>query len=365
MLYAADAVDFQLENQREILDKHIGGYRQYKLQEPFCPTFISRNLCDMLGYAREELFCEGTDLYAAVVYPADRPVYESLLVRLSSGERAGTADYRIVRKDGSVLYVRDSMTAERREDGTLVGHSVLTDITQTKPRELMTGDESGRLTPVTELLIDTGLTKEEAEKAAPIGTPVGFEPVYTELAGGFFAGKGFDNKCSAAAVILAVSQLEMSALECDLYVSLSAREEVGHRAVSTAAFRIRPDAALVLDVTFGYAPEGKKPGDSEMQGGPAVSISAILDKALTDFVVETAEIEKIPVQTVVEATGTGTHADELVYAAGGIPTALIGIPIWFMHTANEILNLEDVEHTARLIAAVIRRRYGRGVDGKE
>lgn len=132
MLYAADAVDFQLENQREILDKHIGGYRQYKLQEPFCPTFISRNLCDMLGYAREELFCEGTDLYAAVVYPADRPVYESLLVRLSSGERAGTADYRVVRKDGSVLYVRDSMTAERWEDGTLVGHSVLTDITQIK-----------------------------------------------------------------------------------------------------------------------------------------------------------------------------------------------------------------------------------------
>lgn len=245
------------------------------------------------------------------------------------------------------------------------GRERLPGIVLTKPRELMTGDESSRLTSVTELLIDTGLTKEEAEKAAPIGTPVGFEPVYTELAGGFFAGKGFDNKCSAAAVILAVSQLEMSALECDLYVSLSAREEVGHRAVSTAAFRIRPDAALVLDVTFGYAPEGKKPGDSEMQGGPAVSISAILDKALTDFVVETAEIEKIPVQTVVEATGTGTHADELVYAAGGIPTALIGIPIWFMHTANEILNLEDVEHTARLIAAVIRRRYGRGVDGKE
>lgn len=245
------------------------------------------------------------------------------------------------------------------------GEKRLPGIVLTKPKELMSGDEGGRLVPVTELLIDTGLTKEEAEKAAPIGTPIGFEPVYTELAGGYLAGKGFDNKCSAAAAILAVSELDMSALECDIYVSLSAREEVGHRAVAAAAFRIRPDAALVLDVTFGYAPEGKKPGDSEMKGGPAVSLSAILDKPLTDFVIETAKEETIPVQTVVEATGTGTHADELVYAAGGIPTALIGIPIWFMHTANEILNLEDVEHTARLVAAVIRRKYGRNPNAKE
>lgn len=150
----------------------------------------------------------------------------------------------------------------------------------------------------------------------------------------------------------------MSTIKCDIYFSMSAREEVGHRAVTAAAFRIRPDAALVLDVTFGFAPEGKKPGDSDMKGGPAVSLSAILDKSLTDFILDTAKEENIPVQTVVEATGTGTHADELVYAAGGIPTALIGIPIWFMHTANEILNLEDVESTARLVAAVIRRKFG-------
>ena len=243
------------------------------------------------------------------------------------------------------------------------GKTRLHGIVLTKPRELMFGDESGRLVPVTELLVDTGLTREEAEKAAPIGTPVGFEPVYTELAGGYLAGKGFDNKCSSAAAILAVSQLDMSALGCDVYVSLSAREEVGHRAVTAAAFRIRPDAALVLDVTFGYAPDGEKPGDSEMKGGPVLSLSAILDKPLTDFVIETAKEQAIPIQTVVEATSTGTHADALVYAAGGIPTALVGIPIWFMHTANEILNMDDVENTARLVTAVIRRKYGTG--GKE
>lgn len=238
------------------------------------------------------------------------------------------------------------------------GTKRLPGIVLTKPKELMTGDEGARLVPVTELLVDTGLTKEEAEKAAPIGTPVGFEPVFTELAGGYLAGKGFDNKCSAAAAVAAIADLDMNALDCDIYLSLSAREEVGQRAVAAAAYRICPDAAIVLDVTFGYAPEGKKPGDSDMKGGPVVSLSAILDKSFTDFILETAQKENIPVQTVVEATGTGTHADELVYTAGGIPTVLIGIPLWFMHTANETLNLKDVEDTVHLLRAVIRKKFG-------
>lgn len=238
------------------------------------------------------------------------------------------------------------------------GARTLRGVVLTKSKELMSGDEAGRLVPATELLIDTGLTKAEAEAVTPIGTPVGFEPVYTELAGGYIAGKGFDNKCSAVAVIAAVAELDMRALSCDIYFSMSAREEVGHRAVSAAAYRIRPDAALVLDVTFGYAPEGKKPGDSEMKGGPVVSISAILDRTLTELVTDTAKKAEIPVQTVVEATSTGTHADDLVYAAGGIPTALIGIPLWFMHTANETVNLADIENTAHLVAAVIREKYG-------
>lgn len=245
------------------------------------------------------------------------------------------------------------------------GTQILPGIVLTKPRELMTGDESSRLVPVTELLVDTGLTKKEAETLTPIGTPVGFAPVYTELADGYVAGKGFDDKCSAAAVIAALETLDMSMLDCDIYFSMSAREEVGHRAVSAAAYRIRPDAALVLDVTFGYAPEGKKPGDSDMKGGPVLSLSAILDASLTDKILETARVHDIPIQTVVEATGTGTHADDIVYVAGGIPTALIGIPLWFMHTANEVINLKDLSDTARLITAVIEDMYGTAPERSE
>ncbi len=225
-----------------------------------------------------------------------------------------------------------------------------------KPKELRGRDEKN-LVPVRELLVDIGMTKEEAEKAAPIGTPIGYEPVYTELAGGYLAGKGFDNKCSAATVIEAVCGLDMSSLECDIYVLLSAREEVGHRAVTAATYRICPDMAMVLDVTFGYAPGGEKPGDSDMKGGPVLSLTATLDTALADLTREVAKKNEIPLQTVVEAVGTGTHADDIYLAAGGVPTVLIGIPLWFMHTANEVVHTDDLANTAKLIRALVTEKY--------
>ncbi len=119
------------ENTAEILDRYIGGFRQYILQEPLRSVFISRNFCEMTGYAREEFTGDG-DPCAALVYPGDRPIYQSYVKRLVSEKRSGEAEYRIVRKDGSVLFVRDTTTVRMREDGVFVGYSVLTDITALK-----------------------------------------------------------------------------------------------------------------------------------------------------------------------------------------------------------------------------------------
>ncbi len=239
------------------------------------------------------------------------------------------------------------------------GKETIPGIVLTKPRDLMEAAEKDKLVAVTDLLVDTGLTKEEAEELTPIGTPVGFEPVYTELKGDYIAGKGMDDKCCAIPVIAAVAVLDMNELDCDIYFSLSAREEVGHRAVSAAAFRICPDAAIVIDVCFGFAPEGKKPFDANMKGGATVTRSALLDKDFTDLIIETAKKKEIPYQISVEPVGTGTHADNVVYTAGGIPTVLLGVPLWFMHTANETVAMDDLKYTAKLLATIIREKFGR------
>ena len=238
------------------------------------------------------------------------------------------------------------------------GKEKIPGIVLTKPRELMTKEEKKRLVPMDELLVDIGMTKEEAEEYAPVGTPVGFEPVCTELKTGYLTGKGFDNKSCAAAVFSALTSLDMDKLSCDIYFSMSGREEVGHRAISSAVYRIRPDLALVLDVTFGNAPGSEKICSSDMKKGPVVSLTATLDTELTDFILETAKKHEIPVQSVVEAMATSTHADDIYLAAGGVPTALISIPMWFMHTANEMIHPDDMDAASRLVAAVIQDKFG-------
>ncbi|MBQ9748541.1 MAG: M20/M25/M40 family metallo-hydrolase [Clostridia bacterium] len=239
------------------------------------------------------------------------------------------------------------------------GKETMPGIVLTTPCVLKAPGAKNSVVPVTDLLVDVGLTREEAMELTPIGTPIGYEPVYTELENEHFCGKGFDDKCLIVPVVAAVASLDMSELDCDIYVSLSAREEVFQHAVSAAAFRIRPDAAIVFDVEFGNLHGTKDPSETEVGGGTTLTYSAILDRELTDFVMETAREAGLACQPVVEATLTGTHADELVFAAGGIPTVLLGVPICYMHTANETLALSDLKATAKLLATVIRERYGR------
>lgn len=223
------------------------------------------------------------------------------------------------------------------------------------PGCIRTDDERGKLTPVTDILLDTGLDREEVEKYVEIGAPVGFKAEYGELENGFFYGKSLDDKVCSAAVVRAMELIDRDKLSCDVYFSMSCREEVGQRAVSAATYRIKPDAAIAIDVTFGLTPDGKKGDDMKMGGGPSISRSVILNKNFTDKIIGTAKEKEIPYQICIEGVHTGTHADDIAFIGEGVPTALLGIAIYFMHTPIETVKLDDVENTAKLIAAVLEK----------
>lgn len=121
-----------LDNAGEILNCHISGYHQYVLKKPVHLEFVSRNLCDMLGYTQKELLSKRADLYAPLVHPADKEKYADFLRRLAQKEQTVTVEYQIVTKDGTVKYVSDTATSKRLKNGTLVANSVLTDITSIK-----------------------------------------------------------------------------------------------------------------------------------------------------------------------------------------------------------------------------------------
>lgn len=121
-----------IENIEEILSNNVSGFHQYVLSDPIHLSFVSQNFCEMTGFSKDELLSESEDLYVQLVHSADREQYLAALYRLSHGEKKVTLQYRIVKKDGSIIYVSDILSVGYLEDGTRVAYSVLTDITALK-----------------------------------------------------------------------------------------------------------------------------------------------------------------------------------------------------------------------------------------
>ncbi len=119
-------------NMEEILSHQICGFRQYVLTAPVHLSYVSPNLCALAGVRADELLDDGKDLYLQLVHPADREKYSALLRRVVSEGRALSGEYRLVKRDGTVICVKDTVSPKRTDSGLLVGYSVLTDITDMK-----------------------------------------------------------------------------------------------------------------------------------------------------------------------------------------------------------------------------------------
>ena len=250
----------------------------------------------------------------------------------------------------------------------MAGEPIPAVVVSTPPHLQKEGD-SEKVQPVKEILIDTGYPLAELEQLVSIGTPVGFAPVVTRLGNDTvgedlqLCGKGFDNKaCVAAAVRAALLLAEEGAdMPCDLCLALSAKEEMGYQNPRTVAASARPDAAIVLDVTFGSAPDVDAADGCAMYGGPVISLSAILSKSLTRALRQTAKENEIPHGVYVDAANTGTNANLLPICGEGIPTALVSIPLKSMHTPSEVIATKDVYETARLLAAFVKGGFAQWI----
>ncbi|MBO5299633.1 MAG: PAS domain S-box protein, partial [Clostridia bacterium] len=125
-------MNISLNNTEEILNKHISGFHRYILTDPIRLSFVSQNLCEMLGFKKDELTSDKSDLYALSVHPADREKYSAFIGKLAKEAKTLSEEYRLIKKDGSVIHVKDTVTSERDENGEMIASSVLTDITDLK-----------------------------------------------------------------------------------------------------------------------------------------------------------------------------------------------------------------------------------------
>lgn len=243
----------------------------------------------------------------------------------------------------------------------IYGEKTIYGVICSTPPHLQKAGDSKKTPKIEDILIDTGYSKEELEKIVRIGTPIGFYESTAELLGDKICGRGMDNKSCAAAAVRAAMLMEKDKMVCDLYVTLSSREEESMAGgCVNAAYKICPDAAIVTDVTFAKFPGVEEYESGKMGDGVVISLSAVTDKRLTGTLCDICKEKEIPMSETVDATDTGTNATMLALTGDGIPTAVVSVPLSGMHTYNEIIDVRDVLSAAKLFceAAYDERIFG-------
>lgn len=137
-----------------------------------------------------------------------------------------------------------------------------------------------------------------------------------------------------------------------LYITNSVQEEIGLRGAQMIADRIKPNAAIITDVTHDTTTpmiDKKKEGHAEIGSGPVIAYAPAVQQKLRDLIVETATQKKIPFQRAALSRATGTDTDAFAYSNGGVASALISLPLRYMHTTVEMVHQDDVENVIRLI----------------
>ncbi|MFL5773379.1 MAG: M20/M25/M40 family metallo-hydrolase, partial [Flavisolibacter sp.] len=209
---------------------------------------------------------------------------------------------------------------------------------------------------VENLFLDCGArTKKEIEDLGiHVGAVVTYQDGFDELAYDYFIGRAFDNRIGGF-MIAEVARLlkeNKKKLPFGLYVVNAVQEEIGLRGAEMIARRIKPNVAIITDVTHDTStPMINKmvEGDTMCGKGPSLSFGPAVHNKLLAFVEDVAAKSQIPVQMRAVSRSTGTDTDSFAYANDGCPSVLISIPLRYMHTTVEMLHRNDIEQTIKLM----------------
>lgn len=226
-------------------------------------------------------------------------------------------------------------------------------VIDTLPPHILSEDEMGKAIAIDKLAIDAGLTQAEAERLCPPGTTVVFAGGCDELGDGLLCGKALDDRSCAAILIKAFEALCGPELSCDVVLMLSTQEEVGGRGAIVGAYGVDPDYAIVVDVTHAKTPDAKDV-TLELGKGAAIGIGPNMNHAMTQALFDLSKKLEIPSQPEVCPGRSGTNAEEIQVTRLGVATALISLPLRYMHTPVEVVSLDDMESVRRLIVEYAR-----------
>ncbi len=230
------------------------------------------------------------------------------------------------------------------------GRERITGVIGAKPPHVQKPAERNKSIPIDKLYIDCGLSLEEAQKIIRVGDFISFKQEYLQLTDDVFVGKSIDNRAGVGSLTVALQYLAKMENKIDVIAVATVQEEVGLRGAITSTYSINPAIGLAVDVGFAH----KKGLDENITlkagGGPGLAWGPQVHPHIHAQLKEVADREEIPYQPDASPYPGGTDAYAIQITREGVATGLLSIPIGYMHTPVEIINIKDLIRTGRLIA---------------
>ena len=230
------------------------------------------------------------------------------------------------------------------------GKRALPGLVAARPPHVLPASRRQQAVPWDEIFVDVGLPHDEVESLVRVGDIISIRREAVELKNRRLSGKALDDRACVAVVTLALEQLAGMRHVWDVFAVATAQEETGLKGATAAAYGVAPDLGIALDVTF-----ATQPGVSETEGfplgrGPTIGIGPNFHPRLVERLKEVADEHEIQYQLDPIPGRSGTDAWAIQVTREGIPTALLSIPLRYMHQPVETLDIRDVERGARLLA---------------
>lgn len=256
-------------------------------------------------------------------------------------------------KDGFLLFKANGVDVRMLPDRemTILTQPPILGVVACLPPHVLSAEEREKAPEIKDLYVDIGLSQEEAERRIPVGTPMVYRTDFTALGKRQLCAKAMDDRACFAALLRTAELLRDQELDVDLYIVGSACEETGGVGARVLAQGLSPDFCVAVDVTHGKTPDSPKEGAFVMGSGPVVGIGPNMARWMVRRLLDEAEKLGLAVQKEVMEGSSGTNGWELQIANEGIATAVLSVPLKYMHTPVEVVEPGDIEATARLLAA--------------
>jgi len=233
------------------------------------------------------------------------------------------------------------------------GKEDLLGVIGSKPPHLQDPEEQDKAVKMEDMTIDIGLSKERVQELVNIGDTITINRKLQDLIGSRITAKALDDRAGIAAMLDCMKELNQINHEADIYFVSTVQEEVSMAGALVGAYNIDPDIGIAVDVGFGSTPELSKSKTLELGNGPGITLGGNIHPNLRKKLINVATEYNIPNQIEINAGPTGTDARVMQITREGIPSLVLSIPLKYMHTSVELVDMKDIKDTGKLLAFFI------------